>query len=357
MSFEGFPLIMGWELTLACNLRCNHCASSAGKARDNELTTEESLKICDQFPALLVREVDFTGGEPLLRPDWPEIAMYLKDLGITTKILTNGIALNARIVSKIKEVGISGVGVSLDGLEHTHDQIRGYPGSFSHVMKSIDLLLDENISLTIITTVSNMNIDELPEIHDMLGSKGVKRWRVQPLIPFGRGSKGLNLNEYDYLKLEDFVHRWGPDPGDRGVELICSDGLAYFDKTDLIDLPWLGCSAGITSCGIASDGKIKGCLSLPDELIEGDLRKKDLWDIWFHPDSFAYTRQFSADKIGSNCSSCGKVLECKGGCSAKSYAYSGQFNNDPYCIHGIGIRKQQLSSEVIPKVIKNNSPV
>src|SRR5689334_17492757 len=57
MGFEGFPLIVGWELTLACNLRCRHCASSAGLPRDNELTIEESLAICDQFPPLLVQEV------------------------------------------------------------------------------------------------------------------------------------------------------------------------------------------------------------------------------------------------------------------------------------------------------------
>ena len=347
MSFEGFPLIVGWELTLACNLRCSHCASSAGLPRHNELTTAESLKICDQFPALLVREVDFTGGEPLLRPDWAEIATYLRDLGITTKILTNGIALDANTISKIKEVGIKGIGVSLDGLEHTHDEIRKYPGSFNHVLKSIRLLLEENIPLTVITTVNNLNINELSAIHSLLKSEGVKRWRVQPLVPFGRGSKGLELSENDYLKLEDFVHKWGPDPKNAGLDLICSDGLGYFDLTNLTESPWRGCSAGIISCGITSNGKIKGCLSLPDELIEGDLRNKDLWDIWFHPDSFAYTRQFSIDKIGHNCSFCEKTEECRGGCSAKSYAHSGQFNNDPYCAHGIDIRKHRLA-EVIP---------
>ena len=68
MGFEGFPLIVGWELTLLCNLRCRHCGSSAALPRPNEtISLDESLALCDQFPALLVHEVDFTGGEPHYR--------------------------------------------------------------------------------------------------------------------------------------------------------------------------------------------------------------------------------------------------------------------------------------------------
>ena len=87
MGFEGFPFIVGWELTLACNLHCRHCGSSASQPRAGELTSEEALAICDQFPELIVQEVNFTGGEPLLRPDWYRIAAYLGELGIITKML------------------------------------------------------------------------------------------------------------------------------------------------------------------------------------------------------------------------------------------------------------------------------
>ena len=64
MSFESFPFIIGWELTLLCNFRCRHCGSSAGTARQNELSTEEALALCNQFTDLLVQEVDFTGANP-----------------------------------------------------------------------------------------------------------------------------------------------------------------------------------------------------------------------------------------------------------------------------------------------------
>jgi MoaA/NifB/PqqE/SkfB family radical SAM enzyme len=115
-TFECFPFIVGWEFTMACNLRCRHCGSSAGLPRAGELTTEEALRICDQFPALMVREVDFTGGEPLMRPDWPIVAGRIVELGITANILTNGLGLDAPLIAQMQDVGITGVGISLDGL-------------------------------------------------------------------------------------------------------------------------------------------------------------------------------------------------------------------------------------------------
>lgn len=337
MSFEGFPFNLGWELTLACNLRCNHCASAAGLPRHNELTKEEALKICDQFPELLVQEVNFTGGEPLLSPYWAEIALYLKDLGISTNIITNGLALDPKIVSQMKNVGISDVGISLDGLETTHDHIRGHKGSFKQVLRSIELLQQENIRIIVITTVNNLNIDELPAILHLLQSVGIQYWRVQPLIPTGRANnfKKLYMDDAGILKLGKFIQCWEPKSKNEGTHIICSDGLEYIDGISNCERPWRGCPAGWVTCSITSDGKVKGCLSLPDNLIEGDLRKDDFWSIWFHPDSFAYTRRFSDKELGSNCSSCNKAMECLGGCSSNSYAASGKFHNDPYCFYRI----------------------
>lgn len=335
---------MGWELTLACNLRCKHCGSSAGQPRLAELTKKEAFQICDQFPELLVQEVDFTGGEPLLRPDWKDIALYLKNMGITTKILTNGVALDSNAISAIKDAGISGVGISLDGIEKTHDSIRGHQGSFRQVLRGIEMVLKAGIPLTVITTANAFNIDELPFLFNLLHSLSVKRWRVQPIIPFGRveNSREMMMDEATYLQLENFVEQWVPRARNEGMELLRSDGLGYLCEDPTDDRPWRGCPAGIVSCGITSNGRVKGCLSLPDSLIEGDLRKKDLWDIWFNPSSFAYTRQFSADKMGLNCMSCVKAEDCRGGCTAKSYGNTGQFHNDPYCLQGIYLRNQEI---------------
>lgn len=337
MGFDGLPFVVSWELTLACNLRCRHCGSSADLPRADELTLEESLAICDQFPALLVQEVAFTGGEPLLQPDWARIATHLGKLDIRTQILTNGLTLGPDTVAQMKEVGIAAVGVSLDGLEATHDYIRSHKGLFRRVLAGIDRVLNASLPLTVITTVNALNLNELPSLLAALRSTGVSRWQIQPIFPLGRGHEAteLQLTEQTYMQLGTFVQHWGPEAQEAGLKIELADSFGYLTELDTRELPWRGCPAGRVSCGITSDGKVKGCLSLPDELIEGDLRQHDLWDIWFHPDSFAYTRQFSIEELGPACHSCDQAEQCRGGCSAMSYGSTGRFHNDPYCFYGI----------------------
>jgi radical SAM protein with 4Fe4S-binding SPASM domain len=336
LEFEGFPFNIGWELTLTCNLRCSHCASAAGSARSTELTTAEALRICDQFPELLVQEVDLTGGEPLLRKDWSEIATHLRSkLGISVNILTNGWVVNDEIVRKIKSVGIATVGISLDGLENTHDHIRGRSGSFQRVIDSIKLFNKHSIRNIVITTVNSANIPELPELKKMMQSLHVSIWRLQPLIPIGRavGCHEIEIDSERTLEIGNFIRAEYDAAQKSGLQVICSDGLEYIEGTTQPNRPWRGCPAGWTTCGITSDGKVKSCLSLPDDLIEGDLRKARLWDIWFAEDSFTHTRRFELEQAGHNCSGCDKLSECKGGCSASSYAATGGYHNDPYCYY------------------------
>lgn len=300
-----------------------------------ELTTKEALRICDQFPDLLVREVDFTGGEPLLRPDWPVIASRVVELGIDANILTNGLLLKAPLLAQMKDVGISGVGISLDGLESTHDSVRSHSGSYAAVMAGIESMQRVEMPFNVITTVNALNLPELPRMLDLLVAAGVKFWRLQAIIPMGRvrNQSDLPLDPFSIARLGWFVQEHSKRAEARGMRIICSDGLEYTAESGQDDRPWGGCSAGIVACGITSDGRVKGCLSMPDELTEGDLRTDDLWDIWFHPDSFAYTRNFAPSNLGPHCSGCEKGEECKGGCTSSSYCSTGQFHNDIFCFH------------------------
>jgi len=337
MVYEGFPLIIGWELTLACNLLCVHCGSSAGSARNNELTLDESLAICNQLPTLLVEEVNFTGGEPLLRPDWPAIVGHLNDLGIRTKILTNGLALKPDVVAELKNVGVEAVGVSLDGLEKNHDYIRGREGLFKSIITNIEKTQSAGLNVTIITTVNSLNVNDLPGIYDLIRSMDLRRWQIQPVFHFGRiyEAENLHLSEQAYLKLGTFIKEHWPSARKTGLEISPADSFGYFTELDPREPQWSGCGAGLYACGITSDGKVKGCLSLPDEIVEGDLRKNDLWDIWFANGAFAYTRDYRPEELGPNCRTCDKAAQCRGGCSAMSYSYTGKFHNDPFCFYNI----------------------
>jgi MoaA/NifB/PqqE/SkfB family radical SAM enzyme len=169
------------EITLACTLNCRHCGSSAGNPRKNELTTEEAHNIYDQLPQLLVQYVDFTGGESLLRQDLTDILHHLSKLGINVNILTNGLGLDYENILQIKkEAGVSCLGISLDGLEKSQGYLRNCAGAFKRVINSIKMVLQENVPLHIITTVTSLNVNELPDILHLLQSLGAQFWRVQP---------------------------------------------------------------------------------------------------------------------------------------------------------------------------------
>lgn len=340
MGFDGFPFAVAWELTLACNLRCRHCGSAAGSARAGELSPSEALAVCDQLPALLVQEVDFTGGEPLMRDDWPAIAARLVRLGIRSQVITNGLRLTAEVAGVMKGVGIGAVGVSIDGLQATHDDIRACPGLFRQALDGIRYVLAEGIPVTVITTVNARNVTELPALLEQLREAGVRRWQLQPIFPLGRSRAfaDLLLDDESYLELGRFVRQWRRVAERLGVRVELADSYGYFTDLDPRDAPWRSCPAGLVTVGITSTGKVKGCLSLPDEFVEGDLRERDLWDIWFDSEAFAYTRGFSTPALGPHCEGCDQAEICRGGCSAMSYGSSRRFHDNPYCFYGIARR-------------------
>jgi radical SAM protein with 4Fe4S-binding SPASM domain len=237
----------------------------------------------------------------------------------------------------MKDAGITAVGVSLDGLEATHDYIRAHKGLFRRALAGIDRVLNAGLPITVITTANALNLNELPSLLEVLRSSGVNRWQIQPIFPLGRTQEAaeLQFTEQTYQQLGAFVQHWAPKAEKAGLKIELADSYGYFTDLDTRELPWRGCPAGLVALGITSDGKIKGCLSLPDEVTEGDLRQQELWDIWFHPESFSYTRQFSMKQLGPACHSCDRAELCRGGCSAMSYGSTAIFHNDPYCFYGI----------------------
>lgn len=330
---------MGWELTLACNLRCRHCASAAGAKRANELSLDESLSLCDQFPALLVQEVDFTGGEALLNPGWEAIARRLRRLEIQVRMVSNGLALSAETVSRIRDAGLTCVAVSIDGLEATHDSVRGLAGAWRRGLDGLQRVASTGLQAAAITAVNARAVRELAALRPHLAEAGVTTWQLQPVFPWGRANEAadLRLDEQTYLALGGFVEE-AREVQD-GIEVRPADSCGYFCGGMGVGEGWMGCSAGIAAVGIMSDGRVKGCLSMPDDLVEGDLREADLWDIWFRPGAFAYTRNFTPNDLGPNCAGCQMGTQCQGGCTAMSYTTTAQAHNDPFCFRGIQGRK------------------
>ena len=285
-----------------------------------------------------MQRVVFSGGEPLLNPNWVIIAEHLASLGIQTEMITNGLNFNPTVVAQIRDVGIRSIGVSLDGMEKTHNDIRGRGDAFQLSLAGMARANAAGIVLTALTTVSKANLQQLPELLELLSSLQVKVWQVQPFVPFGRGQSApdLTLSEAEYLQIGDVVKWLLPRAQAVGVQIATADSMGYYADFETCPLPWHGCSAGLAGVAITSDGKVKGCLSMPDLYIEGDIREKDLWDIWFDPNAFAYNRQFTSQELGPYCQDCELAGDCQGGCSSKSFGLTGKLHNDPMCFYRLG---------------------
>lgn len=204
---------------------------------------------------------------------------------------------------------------------------------FALKRQSVGESTQHGIELTVITSVTGLNIDLLDEILGIVRELGAHKWQLQPLFPVGRGSgdRALHLSGLDFLRLGRFARERATQwiPGE--PKILPADSCGYYSELDVCDTPWIGCSAGRSSVGIMSDGRVKGCLSWPDWTVEGDLRKADLWTIWFRPSAFAHLRNYSAQDIHRPCHGCEKAVECGGGCQAMSLAATGEWHCDPYC--------------------------
>lgn len=321
-----------WEFTLACNLRCSHCGSSAGIPRDNELSTMECMSLCEDLASVGTDSVALMGGEPFMRDDWFDVATCARQLGMKVNIVTNGTTMDKHI-DKLSRLEPQVVGVSVDGMRQAHEAIRG-SGTWDATIGAIDLMREHGIQTTVITTVSKANYRDLPKMHQLLLDKKVN-WQIQTAMPFGNFRRELTLSEEEFYATALFIAKQRVVNKFDDFPVVGAHCYGYFSKA-IPSSRWSGCTAGISTVGITSDGGIVGCLSMGnDRYIEGNVRQRKFSDIWTDPGSFAYNRKFEESQLGENCRKCKYGVKCRGGCSSVSLSLTGKLHNNPYCFRRI----------------------
>ena len=323
------------ELTLQCNMRCTHCGSSAGLRRADELSTEEWRDVCGQLTQLGCEQVIFTGGEPILRDDWYDIARCVRGHGMNLSLLSNGLAINGAAVQRLRSLDLHAVAISIDGATPgTHDAIRNVPGSFQQCAEALRLLQAAGVPTSVVTTVHRMNVHELPLLRDRLLNTGTA-WQIQIGNPMGRFPRDLTLTHEEFYAVAMFIASTRKQYSYKEMPITGAHCIGYHSKIlpNITLSPWNGCHAGINVLSIQSNGDIKGCLSLPDEYIEGNIRTHRLADLWNSPECFSYNRNFTVEDLHDACRGCKHGKSCKGGCLSTSLSLSGTAHANPYCLH------------------------
>lgn len=329
-----------WELTLTCNMSCLHCGSRAGKSRNNELTLDECLDIAQQLIDLGLEYITLIGGEIFTHKDWHIIARKFVDAGVSTNIITNAYLMGDRQLEQLKKSGIEMVGISLDGMEETHNKIRGKKDSFQRVDYALTKLKQEGFKTSIITTVLDMNVDELEDMYKFIEAHDVYAWQIQLANPMGNASDHVEFL-IDPKRVPGII-KFIREKKELGkVRVIPGDCVGYFDENEeairgynKVNAPFSGCGAGLCVIGLDSVGNVKGCESLyDDKFIEGNLRNESLKKIWTKEGNFAYNRGFTPDKVTGHCAGCDKASVCAGGCRSMSYFTTGNYYDNPYCCY------------------------
>ena len=336
------PIYAVWEITLKCDLACRHCGSRAGQARRDELGTEECLDLVRQMAELGIQEVTLIGGEAYLREDFPDIVREIVRLGMSPSMTTGGRGMSPERARAAKEAGLHGVSVSIDGLEGTHDRLRGVEGSFRSALAALKNLREVGLPVSVNTQINRLSLPELPSVLELLGEYHAHSWQLQLTVPMGRGADEpeVLLQPYDLLELFPLLGALKTRADELGVRVWPGNNIGYFGPYETAlrgTMPqghMASCGAGRGTLGLEADGSIKGCPSLPTRAwTGGNIRDAKLVEIWERSKELRYTRDRTVDDLWGYCRTCYYADVCRAGCTWTSFVFFGRAGNNPYCHH------------------------
>ncbi len=182
------PVVI-WNLIRRCNLTCQHCYSiSADRNFPGELNTEEVYAVMDDLKAFRVPVLILSGGEPLLRPDIYDIARRAKSMGFYVGLSSNGTLITETNIGELASIGFDYVGISLDGIEATHDRFRRKQGAFKESLHGIRLCQDAGIKAGVRFTLTQDNAHDLPALLQLAEDEGIAKFYLSHLNYAGRGN-------------------------------------------------------------------------------------------------------------------------------------------------------------------------
>lgn len=321
------PLVMSWNVTRECNMKCSHCYINATEKKlNNELTTQEAKNLMDQIYQVSAPLLILSGGEPLLRSDIFELISYGAKKGLKMGLGSNGSLIDEAVAKKLKEAGIATVSISLDSnIAAQHDEFRGVTGAWEKAVQACKVLRKNNVLVQVNTTLTQQNYNQIDDIMSLAENIGVENFHLFFLVPTGRGTK---LTDISPEKYEEMITKTFAKTANHklNVRPSCAPQFMRIAKGMGLDMrQWIrGCIAGLYYCRIYPNGDVTPCPYLPIKL--GNIREKSFKEIWFNSKVFKDLRE--PNSLKGKCGACEYRSSC-GGCRARAYGLSNDFID--YC--------------------------
>ncbi len=306
-----------FELTIKCNEHCWHCGSRCGDIDSkNELSLDEWKGILDEIKSEYdghLPQINVTGGEPLLYPHFEELMTYAKSLGFRWGMTSNAVLIDRGCAKMLERSGMRTISVSIDGLEDTHDRLRGKKGAYRLAMEGINNLtkLGSFRHIMVTTVVNRESIKELEPLYEIMKDIDIDSWRIIGVEPLGRAKEHpeLLMTPKDQRTLMDFIREKRAE--EMPVTYGCSHYLGLEYEGTVRDW-YFFCMAGLTLASISSKGDVTACLDIErsPSVIQGNVRKRKFTDIWRNEfKTFRYDRS----EDDENCRNCESRKYCMGG--------------------------------------------
>ena len=242
------------------------------------------------------------------------------------------------------DAGIRQVSVSIDGLEATHDRLRGRPGSWRSCLTSLEHLGRAGMALACNTQLNRLTIPELARAYEIQRDAGMRAWQLQMTVPMGRAADQpeILLQPVELLDLFPLLARLKDQADHEGVLLVPGNNVGYYGPYERkLRGPlgqqtrvWPGCHAGLNTLGLEADGTVKGCPSLPTRAYGGgNVREHSLRDLVLHSPALNLNAGAGTSHLWGFCATCEYAGLCRGGCTWTSHVFFDRPGNNPYCHH------------------------
>ena len=348
-SEDKKPVVV-WNCTQACNLKCVHCyAHAEGRGAPDEMTFAEGKALIDDLAAFGSPVILFSGGEPLCRQDMPALAEYAVAKGLRAVISTNGTLIDDAVAQRLKAIGLSYVGISLDGLRETNDHFRGVAGAYDRALEGLRACKRAGIKVGLRYTITKHNVADLAGIFDLLETEDIPRVCFYHLVYTGRGDAAADLSHAETRRVVDYIIDRTADFHARGlrkevltVDNHCDGPYLYLrllkegraaDAGRVMEL--------LKMNGGNSSGHGFGCVSwdgavYPDQFMRnhplGNVRQRPFSAIWTDS-SNALLMQFKnkSGHVTGKCKTCRFLDVCGGNFRARGETTGALWGVDPAC--------------------------
>lgn len=373
------PVVI-WNLTRRCNLKCRHCyTTSADVHFPGELSHEQAMGVLDDLAAFKVPALILSGGEPLSRFDFFELATRARALDFKhLSLSTNGTKL-AENIDRIAELAFDYVGISLDGIGQMNDWFRGVEGAFADALAGVRACKAHGVKVGLRFTLTQDNAHMLPDMLDLCDSEGVDKFYLSHLVYAGRGDKHRGedaAHRHTRHALDQLIDRaWVAVAEDQPLEIVTGNNDAdavYFlqwatrnfsaarvDHLRAHLANWGGNSSGLGVANIDPQGKVHPDTYWSDYTV-GNVKQARFSELWTGADPMLATLRTRPRPLKGRCGACAYKDICGGNTRIRALQVSGDpWAEDPACYLSaaeIGLQIEGERLTVTPFKGKSHDP-